>query len=117
MHAGPLLILRAPLNLVASCMTYHKAASERDERIAVAALAVPGPSRETSGAAAPDIAAEFSQRKPREPRVWKAVAEGWHCPARAAGDAIGGIGVSLLFSMTAIRDAPDHGPTRAGSPR
>jgi hypothetical protein len=114
MHAGAPLILRAPLNLVASCTTHHKAASERDEHIALR-----GDDRVAGdvGAAAPDIAAEFSQRKSSKPRVWKAIAGGRRCSARAGGDAIGGIGVTLLFGTTAIRDAPDHGPTRAGSPR
>jgi hypothetical protein len=117
MQAGPLLILRAPVNLVASCMTHHKAASEHDVPIAVAALAAPGSSPEPSETAAPDIAAEFSQRKSSKPRIWKAIGGGRCCPARTAGNAIDGIGVTLLFGTTAIRDAPDRYRTHAGSPR
>jgi hypothetical protein len=114
MHAGAPLILRAPLNLVASCTTHHKAASERDEHIALR-----GDDRVAGdvGAAAPDIAAEFSQRKSSKPRIWKAIAGGRCCPARTAGNEIDGIGVTLLFGTTAIRDAPDRYRTHAGSPR
>jgi hypothetical protein len=86
-------------------MTHHKAASERDEHIALR-----GDDRVAGdvGAAAPDIAAEFSQRKSSKPRIWKAIAGGWHCSARAGENAIGGIGVTLLFGGAAIRDAPDR---------
>ena len=50
---------RAPLNLVASAVTHHKAVSGHEEDMKIALLALPGLALGMPGGAAPGIGADF----------------------------------------------------------
>jgi hypothetical protein len=96
----------APLNLIVSAVTHHKAVSGHEEHMKIALLALLGLALGTLGGAALGIGAGLAWVE-----IFKTTSFEGHngmlvfFTFMPLGAAIGGIGGALLFGIIAIRDA------------